>query len=156
MTAVLSFVAGLLLTMIVGWYSVRPILARLRAKLEPPTISEDSEIQDGWVAMTSHPDSGGNWIGNVERLIFFLAMYLHGWEAIAVWLAFKVASKWEAWNHMGHVPEHIDKVDPLRYAGARRIWAAQSYATFLVGTAMNAFIAGLGYLVARHGVGLLS
>jgi hypothetical protein len=119
-----------------------------------------------WKRLYTHPDPSGEWVGHVERIYFFFALAAHSWEAVGIWLVFKLGSKWEAWNQMGYVPDQpVDgqkiggrqpSVHPLRWAYARRIWAAMGYGTFVVGTAMNLFLAGLGLAIASDGGSLLA
>jgi hypothetical protein len=150
-------VIGFLLTMALGG-CVKPFIEWLRKKeITVPPISDDptAPAQRAWKELIDRRDEGGKWIGRLERIIFFVALYL-GREsavpAIGLWLAFKVAAKWEAWNHMGYVPDASDvNVDPLKYALARRIWAAQGYATFVMGTGASLIIAAIGAAVARCG-----
>ena len=130
----------------------------LRDQFRIPKISSDPEIQKNWKKLHKHPDPSGIWVGHAERIYFFFALAAHSWEAVGIWLVFKLGAKWEAWNHMGFVPEEPDKgrapanpddsVRPLQWARARRIWAAMGYGTFVVGTALNLFISGIGVAVA--------
>jgi hypothetical protein len=113
-----------------------------------PSISDDPTIQAAWARLIERRDEAGMWVGYLERIVFFSALLLgarevkEGVAAIGVWLAFKVAAKWESWNHMAYVPESVDGVDDrLRYALGRRIWAAHGYATFVMGTGMNFVVA---------------
>jgi len=153
MNDAISELTGLLVTM-VGGLCVKPLLEVLREKIKVPEISDVAETQAAWEKLISHPDASGRWVGTLERLVFFAALHLQPREAaaaIGVWLAFKVAAKWEAWNHMAHVPERIRGVPPLRLAVARRIWAAQGYATLVVGTSANFLLAACGAALAYYG-----
>jgi hypothetical protein len=144
---------GFLFTMLVG-FLVKPFLKCLRANMKVPDISDNRDLQESWLKLQVHPDVSGTAIGVFERIIFFWALYVASWEAVGIWLVFKVASKWEAWNHMGYVPDDPDRektVPPLRWAYARRVWAAQGYATFVVGTAANLLLAAVGVFIAKYG-----
>jgi hypothetical protein len=140
----------LLVTMSLGQVGVRRLLDRIRGQIFLPPISDDPAIQTRWAWVIEHPNPSGNWIGAFERVVLFGALAAGSWEAVGVWFGFKVASKWEAWSHMGFVPEEIKDVDPLRFATARRVWAAQGYATFVVGTAANLILAWLGVFGATQ------
>jgi hypothetical protein len=136
-------------------FLVKPIVDRLRRAITVPEISDDPELKYWWGELRKQPDISGTVIGIVERIIFFVAFYSSdkSWEAIGVWLAFKVAAKWQAWNIMGYIPDEPDRsttVQPLRWAYARRMWAAQGYATFVVGTAISIFLAAIGAFVAKN------
>jgi hypothetical protein len=71
----------------------------------------------------------GAWIGYLERFFFFLVLWVDvdmAFKAIGVWLAFKVASKWETWKNVIRVPQKIDSIicdlDSLEYLRARKEW----------------------------------
>lgn len=152
---------GLAFTLLFG-LSVKPLLRCMRGCFKIPRISRDPKIERLWKRLYEHPDPSGDWVGWVERIYFFFAVGFGSWEAVGVWLAFKLGSKWEAWNQMGYVPEDpngygpsvaspsVDPVTPLRWARARRIWAAMGYGTFVVGTAANLFISAVGVLISHN------
>jgi hypothetical protein len=143
-----------LIMMVAGALGVKQLVIWLRKQIEVPSISNIPEIQSGWNDLISREDKGGQWIGHIERLALFAVMFFAPSDApaaVGVWLAFKVAAKWEAWHHMGHIPDEIKDVDPLRLAFARRIWAAQGYATFVVGTSVSVLLAVGGAALARYG-----
>jgi hypothetical protein len=154
------FGGGLALTVAAGHLIVGRILRKLRAQInrKNDTISDDPETEREWDELVCHRDMAGHWIGFFERLIFFAVTYVGGsaWGAIGVWLAFKVAAKWEAWHHMGYVPDAIHHVRPLKLALVRRRWAAEGYATFMIGTVLNLIVALCGVAVATRGAILLS
>jgi hypothetical protein len=152
MQTYLYFIAGFLVTFGLG-FLVKPFLAWLRSQIVIPRISTDPAIEGFWRELSGHPDVSGMWVGIFERTILFGALYMESWEAVGIWLVFKVAAKWEAWNHMGYVPDIPDianSVRPLEWAFARRIWAAQGYATFVVGTAANVLLAAGGVFLAKN------
>jgi hypothetical protein len=149
------FMTGLLTTSLLG-FAVKPFLRWIRSRIPIPDISEAISVNAEWKDVYSHPDESGFWIGIAERVVMFAALFLSSWEFLGIWVGFKVASKWEAWNHMGYVPDVPDEsVTPLRWARARRIWAAQGYATFVVGTAANGIVAALGAAIAKNTNGWL-
>ncbi len=143
-------VVGFVFTLATGHYLVRRTLALLRDRVRVPPISPDVPTQRAWELVILHPDESGQWVGYAERIVFFVAIFMGGWEAVGVWFAFKVACKWEAWNHMGYVPDQVRHVDPLAYAFARRTWAAQGYATFIFGTFLNVLLASIGVVIAKE------
>jgi hypothetical protein len=159
---------GLAFTLLVGLL-VKPLLAGMRRSFKMKRFSKNPEIRRRWKQLTKHPDPSGDWVGWVERIYFFFAIGFGSWEALGIWLVFKVASKWEAWNQMGFVPDNPNgysdetnaipsagsppqppAVTPLEWARARRIWAAMGYGTFVVGTAVNLFVAVLGVLISLN------
>ena len=141
---------GFLFTMVAGQLIVSRVLRYMRRTNPIPSISPDPQIQGQWEELIRHPDANGNWVGNCERIVFFVVLFLGEWQAVGVWLAFKVAAKWEAWSHMAFVPDDFAKADPVLYAIARRRWAAQGYGTFVVGTVLNGILAGAGVLIAKY------
>lgn len=85
--------------------AVKHLLAGLRGKIVVPKISDnDAELNKLWVQLQAHPNASGTWVGHFERVVLFGAVLVGSWEAVSVWLAFKLAAKWEAWNYMGYVP----------------------------------------------------
>jgi hypothetical protein len=81
----------------------------------------------------------------------FWALAEHSWEAVGIWVVFKVAAKWEARNHLAYVPDTVEGVSDLEWAAARRVWAAREYATFVVGTAANLVLAAAGVWIGKCG-----
>jgi hypothetical protein len=156
-SAITVVLGGLLVTMWVGLF-VKPFIEHLRLEIPIPSISDDLETEAKWQRLVGKGDKSGMWVGRLERLILFGALLLGAKEAasvIGVWLAFKLAAKWEAWNHMSHVPDSIKDVDDLRYAYARRIWAAHGYGTLVLGTGANFLAAGVGAVLTRFGLAWL-
>jgi len=149
MTRIVLAVVGALVTMLLG-LCVPRILTRLRDEIEIPSISRAAEVEQKWKQLHEHPRAGGTWVGHLERLLMYGLLFLEPKDAaaaIGIWVAFKLAAKWEAWNNIARVPEQLDEhhsVDKLDYAIGRRKWAAQSYATFVVGTGANFIAAGFG------------
>jgi hypothetical protein len=97
---------------------------------------------------------GGKWLGRFERVIFFLSILTDTPALAAGWLAFKVASKWEAWANVHKVPEAIEGVDPLDFLRARTALGSSTYQRFLVGTMADLLIAfvfvGVFYLLSKY------
>ncbi len=160
----LTFVFFGTITVLAGHPLTHLFVKFLREQIRVPPISDDPLTQTRWEKLTEKSDKSGMWVGYLERIIFFSALLLGATQAreavagIGVWLAFKVAAKWESWNHMAHVPETINGVDDLHLAYARRIWAAHGYATFVMGTGANFVIAAVGAagaLYARSWLGCL-
>jgi len=153
-SSVTVVLGGFLITMWLGLL-VKPLIERLRKQIKVPSISEDAEVEARWQLLVSQKDKSGVWIGHLERLIMFGALFLRPKEAaaaIGVFLAFKLGAKWESWNHMMHVPDSIEGVDDLRYALARRIWAAHGYGTLVVGTGASFLAAAAGAALAHLGL----
>jgi hypothetical protein len=140
---------GLTVTAAVGLISVRRILEILRERIRIPPVAESRAQQLAWEKLIEHPEESGRWVGVTERFVFFFGILFGSWEPIGIWLVFKMAAKWEAWSHLARVPDHLEGLDDLKVAVARRVWAAQSYCTLVVGTALNFLIAWLGVFTAE-------
>jgi hypothetical protein len=145
------WVSGFLLTTLVGYYAVAPFLEWIRGRLPLPSLPSKDSIDAAWNALTSHPKASGDWVGIAERIVLFWALAEHSWEAVGIWVVFKVAAKWEARNHLAYVPDTVEGVSDLEWAAARRVWAAREYATFVVGTAANLVLAAAGVWIGKCG-----
>ena len=141
-----------LLTIYVLGLGVGPLLkyAQRTAPLSPP----NEALKDKWTTLTSG-DEGGKILGKLERLAFFGAFWIDAPLFVGAWLAFKVASKWNAWSNVISVPKTISGIDELDYLISRRRWGSQVLMTFLVGTLANVIIGFVGVVVGRHGYGFL-
>lgn len=142
---------GLATTLILGLFVPR-ILKIIRDKMEVPRIPGDEVVQTWWKKATEHPPVSGSWVGWTERIVLFYAVLLRSEEAVGIWVAFKLASKWEAWSNIGRLPDQLrgnsTVAEKLEYAAARRVWTAQNYCTFVVGTSLNFLCAFLGGYVS--------
>ena len=76
-------------------------------------------------------------------------------SSLLVGLAFKVASKWNAWTNIIAVPKELPGLDPLEYLAARRKWGSRVLVTFLVGTLANVLAGYFGAAVALYGTPLV-
>ena len=152
----MAIVAGFLFTFVLG-FVVAPLLGVLRKAMNVPSIAT-GQLETWWQELRAHPEPSGTWVGILERFVLFWALYGPTWEAVGIWFVFKVAAKWEARNHIAFLPEYPDEnhsVPPLQWARARRIWAAQEYATFVVGTGANLLLAAAGVFIAKCGPDIL-
>ena len=120
-------------------------------KLKPPTKT----LENKWKELTSG-NEGGAYLGYLERLLFFGAFWNEASIVIAAWLAFKVASKWNAWTNVISVPKEIRKINEFDYLIARRRWGSHVLVTFLVGTLSNLILGYLGMVVVRYTYSLFS
>ena len=114
-------------------------------ELKPPA----EELKEKWTELTSG-NEGGAYLGYLERLLFFGAFWNEAPIVIAAWLAFKVASKWNAWTNVISPPKGIEKIDDLDYLIARRRWGSHVLVTFLVGTLSNLILGYLGMVVVCY------
>jgi hypothetical protein len=143
MTIVWHVLIGLIANFLLGYGTKWLKDAASRSiKLEPPT----KELEEQWKDLTSG-NEGGAYLGYLERLLFFGAFYNEAPVVIAAWLAFKVASKWNAWTNVISPPQAINGIDDLKYLIARRRWGSHVLVTFLVGTLANLIFGYLGAIV---------
>ncbi len=106
----------------------------IKKKLEAPAPNE--RYAGAWAQLLL-PDGGGDVLGCLERIAFFLAVLAEHGEFVGVWLLFKVAAKWEVWSTIVRLPENLPAVDPMKYLVARRRLAARVLMSFLIGTLYN-------------------
>jgi hypothetical protein len=99
-----------------------------------------------WDAAIRKPERGGEVLGFLERTVFYFAFFRFP-EFIGVWLAFKVASKWENWQNVVRVPHEVEGTEPVDYLRARVNWGSNVLQSFLRGTLLNIIFAFLAYLV---------
>ncbi|MDH3691481.1 MAG: hypothetical protein OEU36_18730 [Gammaproteobacteria bacterium] len=86
-------------------------------------------------AETDYPE-GGELIGTIERVLFFLALILKAPIVIGFWLAFKTASKWAEWQHIVQVDKEGNIPPTLR-----RELGNYLFTRFIVGTGVNLILA---------------
>ena len=143
-----QIVLGLLVTILLG-FCVGPLLKYVR-KSVASTVPPNEATKVNWVALT-RGNKGGWILGILERFLFFGAFWVDAPAITIAWLAFKVASKWNAWSNVISVPNTLPNIDELEYLVARRRWGSQLLTTFLVGTLSNIIIGLLGVVIGRHG-----
>jgi len=151
METVWQILIGLLTIYVLG-FGVGPLLKHVQRSAPLPAPNET--LKGKWVTLTSG-DEGGKVLGKLERLAFFAAFWIDAPIFVGAWLAFKVASKWNAWSNVISVPKTISGIDELDYLISRRRWGSQVLMTFLIGTLSNIVIGFLGVVVGRHGYELL-
>lgn len=113
-------------------------------ELEPAGV----QLPKGWSELVSPvSEESGRRLGDLERFVFFGALWLSQPIAIGGWLIFKIASKWHAWSNIIRMPDSLgegtDAVDLLR---ARMAWSSAMLTRSLVGTLFNiaAAVAAVG------------
>ena len=148
----LAFLLAIALLLLVA-EPIIPVLLRAlgnREKISPP---QGADLYIWQQIVATQGIEGGMWVARLERLLFFLTVILTPTVAVG-WLAFKVASKWEAWTNLHKVPDAIEGVDPLDFLRARMALGSLTYQRFLVGTAANLLAAfiflGVFYLLSEY------
>lgn len=146
----LTFIAGL----IIVWLARYPVEWLIkRAAKDLPLTPPSSRTAVKWRELTGG-NEGGETIGGLERITFFLGFWLQGGLAgaalVAAWLTFKLGSKWQAWTQTIALPESLEGAEAIDYLVARRRWGSHVLATFLVGTLANVLVGMLAGVVAQH------
>jgi hypothetical protein len=137
------YIVGLIVAILLG-RGVKLILDVVSSEI-------DCRPQDGigtekWIKIISPVGKGGGeWIGFLERILFYIAVISLYPQLILGWLAFKVASKWEVWQNIVKVPETKDQDNNLSVTG-RRAWGDRVLQRFLIGTLGNILAGFLGAL----------
>ena len=147
----LNLFAGLIVTIALG-AGAKPLLryAGGSMPLVPPSKASDEQKRQ-WLELVKGSE-GGAILGWLERLMFFAAFLLAAHIAVAAWLAFKVASKWQAWATVISIPDKLEIWnDDLDYLIARRRWGSHLLMTFLIGTAYNILVGMAGAAVVLYG-----
>jgi hypothetical protein len=137
---------GLVVTILLG-FGVSPVMDYAKKSMHLPPPSEATA--DQWSQLMKGRESGAV-LGWLERFMFFAAFLAGADIAVAAWLAFKVASKWNAWENVITVPKALEGVSELDFLIARRAWGSHVLMTFLIGTAYNVVAGLLGAATARH------
>jgi hypothetical protein len=145
---VIGLAVSLVLEVAVSW-----VLRRVQMEAPAPEGLDPEQ----WKAVTQPSSKGPAWVGRLERVLFFFALYFHALELVAGWLVFKVGSKWEVWNNVVQVPTSLNKVDDIDYLRARHFWGLSLLHRFLIGTLANVIASILGwgaYRLAALSMGL--
>ena len=137
---------GLAVTVVLGsWTS-----SVVKCAVPPPKpfLPSRQEELDRATSLTGY---GAECLGRLECIFFFSALWLgQGAPAIGGWLAFKVATKWAAWQHvirLDRLSEIIkDPVDELRFTNE---FGTRLNSKLLIGTLYNILCAVAGYSVAK-------
>ena len=123
-----------------GW-DISRCIVRLSAKSSSEKLKSDDSTR--WLveshnsAETGYPE-GGEVIGAIERVVFFLALILKAPIVVGFWLALKMASKWAEWQHIVQVDKGKDISLDLR-----RELGNYLFTRFIVGTGVNLVLAML-------------
>jgi hypothetical protein len=136
---------GLVVTLILG-LGVKCLVGQVGKSL--PMDSPNSELEPHWDKLRKM-NTGGNFIGHVERPIFFAALWISGgWPILTSWLVFKLAYYWQGANFLTFPPE-LPKNDGAAWIVAKRQLGANHVATALVGTGANIILALVGVAVGK-------
>ena len=113
-------------------------------QIESPNI----DLDPYWDKLRKMKTAGGM-IGNVERPIFFAALWItNGWPILSSWLVFKLAYYWQSANFTAFPIESPDK-EQAAWLVAKRQLGTHHVATALVGTGANIVLALIGVAVGK-------
>lgn len=141
------FLIGFIVTILVG-VLIGPILSWL--DIEPWVPPDKTQIRDSWRDAVRVNDARlpTFFLGMAECLLFYVAFWANQVIAIGGWLAFKVATKWYAWQHITKIPERLDDVAIIDFLRMKNVWATRVATRFLIGTLLNVASAVIGLAVA--------
>jgi hypothetical protein len=98
---------------------------------------------------------GGAAMGFFERFVFFVVLAAGEPGLVAIWLGFKVASKWDAWSNIYTVPDSISQANKLEWFQIRQAFGAKVYQRLVIGTAANLLAAAVGAGIIRGALWLV-
>ena len=145
MTDAFELVVGLIVIIVLG-FGVGPILHRTTQKDRP---APPSGVEPATWQAIFNLGASGKWIGFFERLLTFGIFWLGAYVALAGWLAFKVAAKWESWSNIVQVPSSLPNTEELEYFRARKELGSWIFSRFLIGTLLNALIGIVGAEIGK-------
>jgi hypothetical protein len=141
-----SAVIGLIVTIVLG-FGVGPLVRRVGASIGPlPPPSPETAAQ--WKKLSGQ-QTGGAWIGRIERVIFFASLWITGaWPVLSSWLVFKLAFYWQSAN-LTAFPDSCPNQREADYLVAKRTLGTHYIATALVGTGASIVAALAGVVIGK-------
>ena len=138
-------IIGLVVTVVLG-FGVGCLVRRVGdsiGSLPPPS----EETANQWATLVAQ-NTGGFWIGHIERLIFFASLWIQTWPILSSWLIFKLGFYWQSANFTKFPDSSPDKKE-ADYLIAKRQLGNHHVATVLVGTGANIVAALIGVTVGK-------
>lgn len=142
-------VIGLPITVVLGLFTGRVVQMVKIKPMAPEGISQKRLNES--LLIGREDERSASVLGFLERIIFFAAFFSNAGLVAAGWLAFKVASKWQVWEHIIQLPKEFPCEDPLERLRVRTEWGSLLLSRFLMGTLYNVFCGLAGAAVARIG-----
>lgn len=140
-----SVLVGFLIALFSGCLVVECILDKVTKEIDDNRGQGYSTKE--WKDLLEPPKAGGCWLGAFERIFFFFSFLILKPELLAVWLAFKAASKWDVWQNIIKVPGESDTRDERLTLNVRRVWGSRVMQRFLIGTLLNILLGLAGAIV---------
>ena len=140
-------IIGLTITILLG-FGVGCLVRHVGNSLGPLQAPR-AELTPQWEKLKSL-ETGGSWIGHVERPIFFAALWISGaWLILLTsWLVFKLAFYWQSANFTAF-PDSLENEKDAEYLVSKRQLGAHYVATALVGTGANIVLALIGVAIGK-------
>ncbi len=95
--------------------------------IKPPKGIDETKWIDAFI-IPDELQKNTKWLGFLERFVYLYSIWIMQPTIIGIWLAFKVTSKWETWQHIIRMPDEFCKnqaadniKDPLDEFKARNI-----------------------------------
>jgi len=124
-----------------------PAVEWLVSQATPP--KKPDAIDAATWARIIETSGAGRWIGHLERLVFVGALWTSNETLIAAWLAFKLASKWEVWRNVIHVPDQLAPLSAVEWFATRSSFGSWMLSKFWLGTLANVLAAFVAIAVGR-------
>jgi hypothetical protein len=138
-----AMATSFLVLSLVGLAVRRLVALGARKPIRPPLIPDHV-----WNEHT-RVDDGGDWLGFLERTLFFGAFWIGAVSIVAAWLAFKLASKWEVWKNVVRVPVDIEGGQSAEWFSATHTFGSWILQRFWIGTLLNVLLAMLAVGLGR-------
>jgi len=152
-----DFFRGVFIAVILA-YLVGEFMAYIVRRYEKFSAPNGVE-QEEWSSIFKSPDGSlplNRIIGYAETISYFLVFSLEKPELIGGWLAFKVASKWQAWSTIIRLPEKIGETKVLSYIEAKNKIASHTLQRWFLGNILNILAGAFAAMSAASGWGFLS
>jgi hypothetical protein len=140
---IIAFLVGLVTTLLLG-----ALTAKVLQYVQFPSYIEDENIRKVFI---KDPQQGGDSIlGILEQVLAFFSLWVEGGGIVIVgWLAFKLGSKWQAWQHVVRVPDTLETKTALENLHVRSGVSSYLLSRFLIGTLYNVLCGFAGVVVGK-------
>jgi hypothetical protein len=130
--------SGLIITLVIG-FGVSYVLDKTVELLLPPWIDPEvaRQIEEAMKYGEKPKKNPGRWLGIFEQILFFASIWLEAYVVIAGWLAFKLGSKWQTWQHIIKMPDNIVGNDGLLNLRIMSACGSYQMSRFLIGSLYN-------------------
>lgn len=145
MQNIVGFIFGFLLMSVAGRYVGRLVAKGAKEPARPALLPDEV-----WKEHTRTED-GGDWLGFLERALFFAAFWTGSESLVGGWLAFKLASKWEVWKNVIRVPLRPDDHEGDSWFAATHTFGSWILQRFWIGTLLNVLLAFV-FVAIGHGL----